>query len=247
MNKLSAHNLNKHKKKKKIVQDISLEVNSGEVVGLLGPNGAGKSTLINIISGAIEPSEGFVKILGGVETTRFKDIQNFLGVCFQDNVIIDLLSVEEHFELFGAIRRNKKNRLDEFIDFIGSNLQLTHMLKNRAGDLSGGQKRKLCIGLSLLGNPEIVLMDEPTAGVDVQACQLIWKMISNLKNTTSLITSHALEEAETVSSRLFILLERIIRFIGTSTELREQFKCDYELRVELIFTIKLIYLKMFET
>ena len=75
-------------------------------------------------------------------------------------------------------------------------------------------------------------MDEPTAGVDVQACQLIWKMISNLKNTTSLITSHALEEAETVSSRLFILSEGSIRFIGTSTDLREQFKCGYELRVE---------------
>ena len=75
-------------------------------------------------------------------------------------------------------------------------------------------------------------MDEPTAGVDVQACQLIWKMISNLKNTTSLITSHALEEAEVVSSRLFILAEGTIRFIGSSTELREIFKCGYELRVE---------------
>ena len=75
-------------------------------------------------------------------------------------------------------------------------------------------------------------MDEPTAGVDVQACQLIWKIISNLKNTTSFITSHALEEAEVVSSRLFILSEGILRFIGTSTELREQFKCGYELRVE---------------
>ena len=111
-------------------------------------------------------------------------------------------------------------------------MQLTHMLKNRAGDLSGGQKRKLCIGLSLLGNPPVVLMDEPTAGVDVQARQLIWKMISNLKETTTIVTSHALEEAEAVSSRLFIVAGGNVPFCGTSTELRNQFKCGYLLRVE---------------
>ena len=111
-------------------------------------------------------------------------------------------------------------------------MQLSHMMNNRAGDLSGGQKRKLCIGLSLLGNPAIVLMDEPTAGVDVQARQLIWKMISNLKNTTSLITNHALEEAEAVSSRLFIVAGGKVPFTGTSTEMREKYKCGYKLRVE---------------
>ena len=105
-------------------------------------------------------------------------------------------------------------------------------MNNRAGDLSSGQKRKLCIGLSLLGNPAIVLMDEPTAGVDVQARQLIWKMISNLKYTTSIVTSHALEEAESVSSRLFIVAGGKVPFTGTSTEMREKYKCGYKLRVE---------------
>jgi ABC-type multidrug transport system ATPase subunit len=121
--------------------------------------------------------------------------------------------------------------LEESIDFFAHTLQLTHMLDNRAGDLSGGQKRKLCISLSLIGNPPIVIMDEPTAGVDVQARQLIWKTIASLDGTTSIITSHALEEAEAVSSRLFIVSKGKLPFCGTSTELRNKFKCGYLLRV----------------
>ncbi|KAK8836529.1 hypothetical protein M9Y10_037789 [Tritrichomonas musculus] len=207
------------------LNSVSFDISKGEVIVMIGPNGAGKSTMINCLSGGIKPTEGIITILG-------ENKVHSVGVCYQTNVLIPQLSVEEHFELFGAFRGISKETLQTSIEYLATNMQLTHMLKNRAGDLSGGQKRKLCIGLSLLGNPEVVLMDEPTAGVDVQACQLIWKMISGLKNTTSLITSHALEEAEAVSSRLFILSEGILRFIGTSTELREQFKCGYELRVE---------------
>ncbi|KAK8843585.1 hypothetical protein M9Y10_024642 [Tritrichomonas musculus] len=208
------------------LDSVSFSVNKGEIIVMIGPNGAGKSTMINCISGGIKPTNGSFTILGETKI-------HSLGVCYQDNVLIPQISVQEHFELFGAFRGLSKDKLESSIDYLTTNMQLKHALKNRAGDLSGGQKRKLCIGLSLLGNPEVVLMDEPTGGVDVQACQLIWKMISNLKDTTSLITSHALEEAEAVSSRLFILAEGTIRFIGSSTELRERFKCGYELRVEV--------------
>lgn len=204
---------------------VSFDIKKGEVIVLIGPNGAGKSTLINCISGGIKHTDGSIQILGQVKVTR-------LGVCYQDNVLIPKLSVDEHFKLFGAFRGVSKEVLESSTSYFCSTMQLSHILKNRAGDLSGGQKRKLCIALSLFGNPYVVLMDEPTAGVDVQACQLIWKMIATLKNTTFLITSHALEEAETVSSRLFILSNGDIKFTGTSTELREEFKCGYELRVE---------------
>lgn len=111
-------------------------------------------------------------------------------------------------------------------------LQLLPMVDNRAGDLSGGQKRKMCIGLSLLGNPRIVIMDEPTAGVDVQSRQLIWKTIAGLRDTTVMVTSHALEEAEAVSSRLFVVAGGKIPFAGTSTQLRNDFNCGYILKVE---------------
>ncbi|EAY18351.1 ABC transporter family protein [Trichomonas vaginalis G3] len=213
------------------LDNVDFYINRGEVIVMIGPNGAGKSTLINILAGAIEPDEGKINILGGNETDRFKEMQHYLGVCFQGNVIINLLSVREHLYLFGAFRGVPRDQIDQAVEFFGSQLQLTHMMDNRAGDLSGGQKRKLCIAMSLLGNPPLVIMDEPTAGVDVQARQLIWKMISSLKDTTSIITSHALEEAEAVSSRLFIASSGQLKFCGTSTELRHEHKCGYVLGV----------------
>jgi ABC-type multidrug transport system ATPase subunit len=214
------------------LKDVDFTIQTGEVIVMIGPNGAGKSTLINVLAGAVDPSKGRLKLLGGQQTSRFKDVQRYLGIVFQENVIIDLLSIREHFYLFGAFRGIPMDVLEESIDFYAHTLQLTDMLDNRAGDLSGGQKRKLCISLSMLGNPPIVIMDEPTAGVDVQARQLIWKTIASFKETTSIITSHALEEAEAVSSRLFILSRGTMPFAGTSTELREKHKCGYLLRVE---------------
>jgi ABC-type multidrug transport system ATPase subunit len=187
--------------------------------------------MMNILSGALEPSEGELWIMG-TPTNRFKVIQNYLGVCFQENVLVPLLTIQEHIYLFGAFQGIPMDDLNDAIDFFADTLQLRGMIATRAKDLSGGQRRKLCISLSLLGNPPIVIMDEPTAGVDVQARQLIWKTISGLKDTTTIVTSHALEEAEAVSSRLFIVASGKLPFSGTSTELREQFKCGYVLRVE---------------
>lgn len=216
----------------KALEDVNFTINQNEVIVVIGPNGAGKSTLINILAGAIEPTEGTLYLYDGEPTKRFKEIQQFLGVCFQDNVILKLLSIKEHFELFGAFKNIPKKELEETMYFFAETLQLMDMLKTRAGDLSGGQKRKLCISLSLLGNPPLVIMDEPTAGVDVQARQLIWKVIASLEHTTTIVTSHALEEAEAVSSRLFVVAAGKLPFAGTSTEFRKQFQCGYILRID---------------
>jgi ABC-type multidrug transport system ATPase subunit len=212
--------------------DVSFSISAGEVIVIIGPNGAGKSTLLNILCGAIEPTTGTLSIGGGLPTDRFQYIQKYLGVCFQENVVINLLSIREHFALFGAFRRLTIEEITDRMMFFADTLQLTAMLDNRAGDLSGGQKRKLCIALSLLGNPPIVIMDEPTAGVDVQARQLIWKTIAALTETTTIVTSHALEEAEAVSSRLFVVAGGKLPFAGTSTELRNEYNCGYVFRVQ---------------
>ena len=222
----------KGKKDIEVFKGVDFDIKEGEVIVVIGPNGAGKSTLVNILAGAIEPSGGTLEFNGAKATKRFNVIQDTLGVVFQENIIFEKLSVREHLQLFGAFKGIRDDNLVDAIDFFAETLQLTHMLDNFAGDLSGGQKRKLCIAISLLGNPPIVIMDEPTAGVDVQARQLIWKTIASLSNTTSIITSHALEEAETVSSRLFIVADQDIPFCGTSTELRNEYKCGYLLRVE---------------
>ncbi|KAK8889706.1 hypothetical protein M9Y10_034459 [Tritrichomonas musculus] len=223
----------KNGKKEVLVFDgANFYVKEGEIIVIIGPNGAGKSTLVNILSGAIEPNDGTLEFNGAAPSKRFKAIQSVLGVVFQENIIYSRLSVREHLEMWGAFKGISPENLKDAIDYYAENLQLTHMLDNYAGDLSGGQKRKLCISIALLGNPPIVIMDEPTAGVDVQARQLIWKTIASLTSTTSLVTSHALEDAEAVSSRLFIVSNQDIPFCGTSTELREKYKCGYLLRVD---------------
>lgn len=220
------------KKSVTAVDDVEFSVKRGEVIVMIGPNGAGKSTIINTISGALAKNSGTMRVFGQPATERFQSIHPYLGVCFQENVLIDLLNAREHFELFGAFRGIEEHELKETMEFFGTTLQLTEVMETRSCDLSGGQKRKLCLALALLGYPPIIIMDEPTAGVDVQARQLIWKTIATLKNSTCLITSHALEEAEAVSSRLFIVSKGKIPFRGTSTELRKEFKCGYILRVE---------------
>ena len=214
------------------LRDVNFTINCGEVIVIIGPNGAGKSTLLNSLAGAITPSTGTISIYGNEPTNHFAELHKYLGVCFQDNVLVGPLSIRENFELFGTFRGIQPELLNESMNFFAETLQLTEMLDNRAENLSGGQKRKLCIALSLLGNPPFVIMDEPTAAVDVQARQLIWKTISSLKDTTCVVTSHALEEAEAVSSRLFIVAGGRLRFSGTSTQLRSQFKCGYLLRIE---------------
>ena len=214
------------------VDDISFQIKRGEIIVMIGPNGAGKSSIINTVSGAIPATGGTLQLGQDEPSDLFAGIQKCLGIVFQDNVIIKLLSIREHLEIYGAFRGIDDDVLQQAIDFFADTLQLKEMLPNRAGDLSGGQKRKLCIALALLGNPPIIIMDEPTAGVDVQARQLIWKTISNLKDSTCIITTHALEEAEAVSSRMFVVSRGKLPFIGTSSELREEFKCGYLLKLD---------------
>lgn len=214
------------------LSDVNFDIKCGEVIVIIGPNGAGKSTLLNCIAGAIDPTTGTLSIYEGQQINRFSELQKYMGVCFQENVLIGQLTVRENFHLFGSFRGISKQQIEESISFFSETLQLDEMLDQRAENLSGGQKRKLCIALSLLGNPPLVIMDEPTAAVDVQARQLIWKTLSSLRDTTCVITSHALEEAEACSSRLFIMSYGHLKFTGSSTELRNQFKCGYLLRVD---------------
>jgi ABC-type multidrug transport system ATPase subunit len=151
----------------------------------------------------IEPTTESLKIFSQ-EASRFQDIQSILGICFQTNVLIDRLSIREHFFLFGVIRGLSNHEIEHYLQFFSNNLEL-HEVNSRAFDLSGGQKRKLCIALSLLGHPPLIIMDEPTAGVDIESRQIILKAISSLKDTTTIITLYAIEEAELVSSQVFIV------------------------------------------
>lgn len=211
---------------------LDFAVERGEVIVVIGPNGAGKTTLVNTLSGVIEASSGLLECFGSKQTSDFSVIHNFIGVVFQNNVLISRLSVRENLELFGCVRNVDEFVLAETIHVLADKLQLTAMLDNYAGELSGGQKRKLCIAIALLSQPPLVIMDEPTAGVDVQSRQLIWKTIAEMKDTTWIVTTHALEEAEQVASRLFVIADHKIRYSGSASEFRRDHKCGYVLRIE---------------
>ena len=205
---------------------LNFYVKENEVIVVIGSNGAGKSTLVNILANGIDQTEGVIECQDGLA-----DARKSMGVVLQDNVLVAQLSVKEHIQMFGKIKGVSDDAIKYYIQYFGKKLQMSHVMDNRAGDLSGGQKRKLCVALSMIGRPKFIIMDEPTVGVDVQARQLIWKMIAAM-HSTCLVTTHALEEAETVSSRLFILSNGKIPFAATSTELRKAFQCGYVLRLD---------------
>lgn len=221
----------KYDKHLQTLNDVNFSIKHGEIISIIGPNGAGKSTLLNILSGVIEQTTGTISLYGGDYTANFRSIQQVLGVCFQENTLFKMLTVRQHFFLFGYLKGLKDEEIMSVMTFFSKGLNLEHVLNKKAKFLSGVEKRKLCISLSLLGSPPVVIMDEPTAGIDIQSRQLVWKFISSLKNTTFIVTSHALEEAGSVSSRLFVMSKGSLIFTGTTNELRNKLNCCYMLKI----------------
>ena len=215
------------------LDNIDFDLKVGDITVIIGPNGAGKSTFINIISGTIGATTGNVSILGSEKFYDFSEIRNYLGICYQENVFINTLSCRENIQMFGTFRGMSKKEINAFIEEYFTGLQMIHTLDTYAGELSGGQKRKLCIAISMLGKPPFIIMDEPVAGVDVQSRVSIWQTISSLRDVSIIITSHALDEAESISKMIYIFSKGNIAFSGTSTELRKTYHCGYILKVEL--------------
>ena len=180
------------------------------------------------MTGSIDCNGGTLSIYGELCKGGFNELQQHLGICFQDNIFFDRLSVREHLKFFASIRGYSKDHLNEVVDHTIDTFCLEDCENNRAMSLSGGQKRKLCIALALIGNPSIVILDEPTAGIDVSTRQTIWKAISGF-GITAIVSTHSLEEAESVSSRLFVMRNGELVFDGPSNELRRKYHCGYRL------------------
>ncbi|KAK8835379.1 hypothetical protein M9Y10_013316 [Tritrichomonas musculus] len=215
----------------KALNGVNCQIGKNEAIIMIGPNGCGKSTLINCIIGTIPVDSGDIEFFEENLDGDFTIIYDNLGIVFQDNVLINELTVNEHFELIGSIHSFSKEKIESYSNYLLSLLCMSDCKGSRASDLSGGQKRKLCISLAILHRPPLLIFDEPTAGVDAQSRQTIWKAISLFKDTTALITTHALEEAESICSRMFIMVKGQITFMGTPSELRKEADCGYILTV----------------
>ncbi|RKP19090.1 P-loop containing nucleoside triphosphate hydrolase protein, partial [Rozella allomycis CSF55] len=160
----------------KALNDVSLEFAKNEIFGLIGFNGAGKSTLINIITGILSPTAGHIKVFG-VDSSKSKNrgaISQRIGICQQQDILFQDLTVGEHLYYFGKIRGVKNSELKDIIEGIVEDLRMGDMLDKFAQHLSGGQKRKLCIAIAFVSNPELVVLDEMSSGVDPDNRRVIW-------------------------------------------------------------------------
>lgn len=207
------------------VDHLTLEVPQGQVFGLLGPNGSGKTTTINMISGLIQPSSGSISILGMDIRRNRRRILEFLGTVPQETALYDELSawanMEFHADLYGVPRGEKKERITRLLDLV----RLLDRKNSRVGSFSGGMKRRLAIARALLHHPQLVYLDEPTLGVDVQARAAIWDYIRNLRleGKTVLITTNYLEEAQALCDRIAIIDHGRLVALDTPDHLRQRY------------------------
>jgi len=199
-----------------VLRGIDFEILAGEVFGLLGPNGAGKTTTIEILEGYRDRDGGEVEVLGEDPAHATRQWRERVGVVLQSSSLYPNLTARESLEVFGGYYENPRDAA-EIIEIVG----LADKADARCRTLSGGQKRRLDLGLALVGNPELVFLDEPTTGFDPGARRAAWETIRNLRSlgTTILLTTHYLDEAEQLSDRVAVLRDgRIVR-VGTPAEL----------------------------
>jgi len=180
------------------LNNVSLTVQEGEFFALLGPNGAGKTTLINIIAGLSRASAGMAKVMGFDVVDQFRDARRSIGIVPQELVFDPFFSVRETLRFQSGYFGLKKN--DDWIDELLHSLSLMDKADNNMRTLSGGMKRRVMVAQALVHRPPVIVLDEPTAGVDVELRQTLWKFIAGLnqKGHTILLTTHYLEEAETL-------------------------------------------------
>lgn len=221
------------KRRKKVgIRNVSFCVKKGEVIGLLGHNGAGKSTTIKMLTGDSKPTAGQVILKG----SSGGDAPKFLGYCPQENALWPNLTVRQHLEVFAAVKGLRKADAEVAITRLVEALQLRDQQKRPVKALSEGMKRKLCFALSILGNPSVVLLDEPSTGMDPEGQLQMWRAIrATFRNTErgALLTTHYMAEAEAVCDRVAIMVSGRLRCIGSIQHLKSKFGKDYLLEMKV--------------
>jgi len=216
VNAISVRNLRKSYDGREALRGISFEIAEGEVFGLLGPNGAGKTTTIEILEGYRTRDQGDVRVLSFDPGTAGSPFRERIGIVLQQSQLWGTLTVAETHRMFAGYYERPRD-VDEVIALVG----LAEKRNARVKTLSGGQKRRLDLGVALVGDPDLVFLDEPTTGFDPAARRAAWEMIRSLRSLgkTILLTTHYLDEAEQLADRVAVLREGVIIREGTPAEL----------------------------
>lgn len=210
--------LTKKFKNKVAVNKLNLNIKKGELFSLLGTNGAGKTTTIKMLTTLIEPTSGNIKISGLDSKVNKQKIRERINVSPQETAIALNLSVKENLEFMAGVYKieNPKEKINELINMFN----LNEVLNKKAKTLSGGWQRRVSIAISLINNPQILFLDEPTLGLDVIARKELWNIIEKLKGKiTIILTTHYMEEAEKLSDRIGIMSNGNLVDVGTVKEL----------------------------
>ncbi len=215
---IQVHDIIKSYKDVKAVRSISLEIARGEYMALLGPNGAGKTTIMEMIEGIQKPDTGEILINGLEWQGNEKRLHRILGISLQETRFIDKLNVRETLALFASFYKLPRSRISTILDMVNLENKSTAYTEN----LSGGQRQRLALGIALLNQPEILLLDEPTTGLDPSARREVWNILMDLKEngeTTMILTTHYMEEASYLCDRIVIIDHGKVLARGTLDEL----------------------------
>jgi len=221
----------------KAVDNLSFCLESGECFALLGVNGAGKTTTFKALTCENMPTGGEI-FLNGIELTEnFNNLRNLIGYCPQYDAIFEYMTVRENLEFYANIKGLKKEEIQTTVSEMIIEMNLSEYEDKMSGNLSGGNKRKLSVAIAIIGNPPIVLLDEPSTGVDPEARRFMWDVISNIstknKFSSVILTTHSMEEAENLCRRIGIMVNGQFKCLGTSQAIKDKYGFGYELDLRI--------------
>jgi ABC-2 type transport system ATP-binding protein len=223
MDAIKTFNLVKKYKDTVAVDNLNLTVKQGELFSLLGVNGAGKTTTIKMLSCLTKPTEGDALLNGKSIVSDTAQVKSLIGVSPQETAVAPNLSVKENLELMCGVHSFSKEKKIAKTQELANQFDLQQVMSKKAGKLSGGWQRRLSIAMALIGEPEILFLDEPTLGLDVIARSDLWDVIRSLKGKiTIILTTHYMEEAEELSDRIAVMKSGKLLALGTATELKEK-------------------------
>jgi len=230
----TAHLRKVYSAEKVAVDDLCLSIRRGECFGLLGPNGAGKTTTISMWTGLYKPTAGTAHICGFDLRTQMHKIYELIGVCPQFDILWPLLGVVETLRFYCLLKGVPVGAVDDRAREHARSVDLMHVSTRLVGRLSGGMKRRVSLAISLVGDPQIVFLDEPTTGLDPETRRAMWTLIDAAKEQRSIVlTTHSMEEADALCGRIGIMAYGKLRCIGSSLHLKHKFGDGY--KVELTF------------
>lgn len=216
---------------------IDFEMRAGEIVALMGPNGAGKTTFLRQLTTELQPTSGSITIFG-VDAVAFADrAKRLMGITPQEAGIFESLTVRQHLELFGRLKGLTTRDSVTAARQIISDLGLDADIGRRVGSLSGGQRRRIHIGLALLGKPPLLVLDEPTTGLDPASRQNVWRVLRRVvaEGATLLFSTHYVEEAERLSDRIGIISAGQLVALGTVNQLSERLSAGERRSLEDVY------------